>query len=475
MYWWSNIAVPESPDRRVIVPADSAYRFGYQRSGLRRIPVPSFEGTDFTYPTNVGHSADYFFHVPDGHRPWITALDREGQGVVQVSTERLKGRKLFLWGMGAGGRKWQAFLAQPGHAYIEIQAGLARTQMEHLPMPAGAEWSWLEAYGQLEADPAAVHGEDWPRARQVVEEALERLIPQAALAAEHDRGAKWADRPPTELFQRGSGWGALERLRREAAGEPPFCSEGLVFDTESLAEEQSAWVALLHEGAMLAREPDAEPGAYMVQAEWHRLLEDAVNHGRGAHWLAWLHLGVMRYYAGDRNGARRAWEMSLAEARTPWALRNLAVLAQEDGRPGDAAELYVEACRLRPSLVPLAVECGRALIEAGQPGQWLGLLAGLPESVRSVGRVRLLEAQAALAVGDYETVRRVFAEKPVVDDLREGEVSLSQLWFEFHERRLSTAENLPIDEALRARVRREYPVPEEFDFRMRVDEPASPD
>jgi hypothetical protein len=473
MYWWSNIAVPEGSHTRVIAPADTAYRFGYKGSGLARVPIPVCDGIDVTYPTNMSHAADFFFHVPDGHRPWITALDEEGEGLVQTSTESLKGRKLFVWGMGAGGRKWQEFLAEPGHAYIEIQAGLARTQMEHLPMPGGAEWSWLEAYGLMEADPAAIHGSDWMAAREAVEEKLEQLIPRSLLTAEHERGTEWADRPPVEQIQVGSGWGALERLRRQAAGEAPFCSSGLVFPEDSLTEEQRPWLALLQDGAMPACAPTETPRAFMVQNEWHTMLEKAVSNGRGAHWLAWLHLGVMRHYNGDRVGARQAWERSLADARTPWALRNLAVLAREEGRIAEASDMYVAACRMHPSVLPLVIECGRILIEAGQPSRWLELLTELPEPVRRAGRVRLLEAQAALAVDDYERVEAVLAEKPAVEDLREGEVSLSQLWFEYHERRLSRAEGVPIDEALRARVRDEYPVPEEFDFRMHVDKPSS--
>jgi tetratricopeptide (TPR) repeat protein len=447
---------------------NSAYRFDYE-GGIEVIPVPYAEGTDITYATNIKRSADFFFHIPDGHRPWIAALDGEGKGLVQVSTERLKGRKLFVWGVGKGGRNWQMFLSQPGHAYLEIQAGLARTQMEYLPMPAGADWSWLEAYGPMEADPAAVHGFDWMRAWQTVEDALERLKSRADLDAEFERGAELADEPPMELLQRGSGWGALERLRREAASERPFCSDGIVFDDGSLGEAQAPWVDLLCGGALSAPEPDAEPRGFMVQAEWHALLEAAVCGGRGANWLAWLHLGVMRHYAGDYDGARRAWERSLEHVRTPWAMRNLAVLALEEERFAAAAELYVAAHRLRPSLLPLAVECGRALIDAGRPREWLELLAELPQSLRAVGRIRLLEGQAALAVGDFDTVERLFTDTVVVDDLREGERSLSHLWFDFHERRLSAAENVPIDDALRARIRREFPVPQELDFRMSSD------
>jgi hypothetical protein len=470
MYWWSNIAVPQTPDTRVVVPGDSAYTFGYAKGGLKQVPVPWTEGTDITYATNLDRSADFFFHVPDGHRPWIAALDGEGKGLVQVSTQRLRGRKLFVWGMGRGGQNWQEFLSGPGHAYIEIQAGLARTQMEYLPMPAGAEWAWLEAYGLMDADPAAVHGIDWRRAQQSAGDALEGLISRAALEAEFERGAEVADRPPVELLQRGSGWGALERHRREACGEPPFCSQALIFDEASLGEEQVPWIDLLHKGAMPALDPEKEPHGYMVQKEWRELLENAVNAGHGANWLAWLHLGVMWYYSADRDAARWAWERSLEQARTPWAIRNLALLAREDKRLDVAAELYVAACRMRPSLLSLVVECGHTLIEAGRPRKWLDLLAQLPESVRTAGRVRLLEGQAALDVGDFGRVERLFLDKVIVVDLREGERSLSHLWFDFHQQRLSAVENVPLDDALRDRVRQEFPVPKQFDFRMAVDE-----
>jgi hypothetical protein len=178
----------------------------------------------------------------------------------------------------------------------------------------------------------------------------------------------------------------------------------------------------------------------------------------------------MRRQAGDRDGARHAWEQSLERANTSWAMRNLAVLAREDGHLDDSADLLVAACHLTPSLMPLAVECGGCLIDAGRPQEWLVLLESLPQPIRSAGRIRLLEAQAALAVGDFRPAERFFADEVVVADLREGETSLSDLWFEFHERRLSAGGNVPIDETLRNRVQQEYPVPEAFDFRMAASE-----
>jgi hypothetical protein len=472
MYWWSNVAVPETPETRVIVPADKAYSFGYGGGGLRPVPIPHAEGIDVTYPTHIRRSADFFFHLPDDQRPWIAALDDGGTGLVQVSTGRLKGRKLFVWGTGVGGRTWQSFLSRPGQAYIEIQAGLARTQMEYLLMPAGAEWTWLEAYGLMEADPGGVHGPNWARARTSVEEALERLIPQAALEREFQAARTFADRPPQEILQRGSGWGALERLRRESAEEPPFCSPGLAFDTQSLTEEQRPWIELLSTGTMPAMDPTAEPHGYLVQAQWQALLEGAVEKEGAGHWLEWLYLGVMRYHGADLEGAGRAWRRSLADVDTPWARRNLAALARESGHLDRAAQLYVAAVRQRPDLLPLAVECGQVLIEAGQPSDWLNLLAELAPQVRTAGRIRLLEGQAALAAGKLDRVEELFLERPVIVDLREGERSLSHLWFEYHARCLSMEEGLPVDDALCARVRREFPVPRRLDFRMSSESPG---
>jgi hypothetical protein len=78
-----------------------------------------------------------------------------------------------------------------------------------------------------------------------------------------------------------------------------------------------------------------------------------------------------------------------------------------------------------------------------------------------------LEAQAALAEGEINIVEQFFAHQVTVADLREGENSLTDLWFGYHEHRLSIDENVPVDGSLRARVRAEFHLPKEIDFRMR--------
>jgi tetratricopeptide (TPR) repeat protein len=285
----------------------------------------------------------------------------------------------------------------------------------------------------------------------------------------HRDGEAFQDQLPDEILQQGSGWGALESLYRERAGQAAFSTAGMVFDKESLTTEQAPWISLVNLGVMPDVDPDSVPVAFMTQDEWKARLEAFVKSGQRANWFAWLQLGVMRFTINDRDGARRAWEQSLQHTPTAWAKRNLAVLAIEEGQQEEAVKLYIEAVRMKPALLPLAVECGQALLQSMQPQKWLELLKQLPMVVRSSGRIQLLEAQAALAIGDFRKVEQFFEDEVIVPTIREGELSLSDFWFEYHLRRLSSQENCQIDEALRARVYREYPVPAHIDFRMRIE------
>ncbi len=311
MYWWSNVAVPQADDVRVVAPADEAWHFAYD-SPLRRVPIPVLDGQDRTYTTRASGAADYFFAIDDGQRRWIAALDGHGSGLVQTSTDRLRGRKLFLWGKSAGGDHWQEWLSPPGHEYLEIQAGLARTQLEHLAMPGRASWSWLEAYGPLQGDAAAVHGDDWSVARAAVSRDLEELIPRAELDNALTAATAWADAAPVEVLNRGSGWGALERRLRERDGDDSLSLPGTPFGDETLGPSQESWLELVRTGRMPSPPAEQPPASYQTSRRWLPLLEAADG------WLPTLHLGVVLAHAGDLQGASDAWVRSLADEPTAW-------------------------------------------------------------------------------------------------------------------------------------------------------------
>ncbi|MEV6162926.1 DUF5107 domain-containing protein [Streptomyces sp. NPDC052052] len=432
VYWWSNIAVPEGERTRVLAPADEAWHFGYERT-LTRVPVPGTDGVDRTYPLRSEFPADYFYEVPDGARRWIASLDEGGHGLVQTSTDLLRGRKLFLWGSGPGGRRWQDWLTEPGTTgYAEIQAGLARTQLEHVPLEPGAEFSWLEAYGPLSADPTAVHGGDWAAARAEVEHRLATALPRVDVDAAYEAWRPHADTEPVESLATGSGWGALE-VRRGAHRLP-----GTPFDASTLGEQQAPWLELLDQGVLPEPREVTWPGPSLVSPYWRDMLETA-----SADPLTEYHLGVAQWHAGDRAQAVRSWERGLAIAPSRWPLlRCLAVAAGESGQRDRAADLYAEAfdglCAERDddgdAWVPVTAALGReameALLAAKRPEAARAVWAALGSVVQGRGRFRLLEARLLIAEGERGAARAVFDEGFEVADLREGAEILDEVWAE---------------------------------------------
>ncbi|GLZ75343.1 hypothetical protein Afil01_01500 [Actinorhabdospora filicis] len=446
VYWWSNIAVPATPGARVIAPADGAYRFAYEGE-LSLIGAPVHDGLDYTYPDRAPHAADYFFRLEEGRRPWIAAVDASGTGLVQTSTARLTGRKLFVWGENPGGHRWQDWLTEPGSGrYLEIQAGLARTQLEHLPMPAGESWTWVEAYGAVEAEGA--HG-DWAAAREAVERDLRERLPVPALNV---RLAEWDfDAVPGERLHTGSGWGALEEHRRRSRSEPVPELPGIPFAQDTIGPEQEDWLTLAWTGSLPEPDPAVPPVSH-VAGPWNPLLV-------GGDWSMAYHRGIARAAAGDLDAAREEFRESAAVRPNAWALRALGHL------DGDA-DAYLAAWELAPGVRQLAVETGEALLAAGRAPEAAALLAALPPDMAAHGRVTVTRIRAAIATGALEEAAALFAAGFDVPDLREGEISLDALWFELAERTVADALGTPVTDEVRAKARADFPLPARYDFRM---------
>jgi tetratricopeptide (TPR) repeat protein len=419
------------------------------------------DGSDLTYPARSTAAGDHFFEIGDGDRRWIAALDADGAGLVQTSTDLLRGRKLFQWGTGAGGDHWQEWLSGPGSQYLEIQAGLARTQLEHLPLAARSSLSWVEGYGMLEADPAAVHSEDWDRAVSAVAGSLESLMPRRRLDRAHDRCAAWQDAEPGAVLQAGSGWGALERRLRQDRGDEWPLLPGTPFPDETLGAAQRPWLDLLRTGRMEQGSIARAPVSYQTSRRWTRLLEAASG------WLPLLHLGVLRTAEGDPAGAADAWSRSLDACPTAWAHRNLAALAARDGDRPAALGHYQVAVAMRPDLLPLALEYVDLLLDAGDASQAVEVLEDLPAASRRAGRTRLAEARVALRAGDLARCGDLLRTGVEVPDLREGDDALHDLWWDFRAALAAAERGRPVDPALRAEVAETVEVPRRYDFRMR--------
>jgi hypothetical protein len=458
MYWWTNIAVPESEDVRVIAPAtQSLYHDPKSHGfGLNELPaLPTLNGGDGTYSTNSPFANEFFMQCEAAEMPFITALDKAGSGLFEASTPRLNARKLFCWGMSQGGRHWQDYLAQPGIQYIEIQCGLAPTQIHGSVMPAKAQWDWTEAFGLLEVDPQAAHGE-WAGAVRAAGAGIQQQLPLQRLSDIEAQCRTLAEAPSSQMLQAGAGWGALEMARLHALEENGVPAS-FVFPAETFRGEPARWLRLLQGGELEAPDPDAPIGAYLVQDEWRELLHNAVTHK--PNWFAWLQWGVWQIEHFDEAGAAYSWQQSIALQPTAWAHRNLAKLCERRNQFGAAEQHYVVAWALAVNLGAedrgaLAGELLRLLIATKQFRKAASFHEGLPADVQGHERVQLAFAEVALALGHLDvvesTLQREFA------NIREGEVSLTDLWFRLWAQRDGTS----VDEA-----RKNHPAPKQIDFR----------
>jgi tetratricopeptide (TPR) repeat protein len=478
MYWWTNIAVNEAPGVRVLAPASHAIYIDFNEQGsafgYTSMPhLPSLKGADGTYSLNSPFANEFFFQCDQAEIPWEAALDEQGSGLVEASTSRLKYRKMFCWGSHAGGRHWQEFLSQPGKAYIEIQAGLAPTQMHGLVMPAHTAWDWTQVFSYLQADPSGVHSPDWKRAIETVEAELEmRISPRKIYELEKTYQAR-ADQASQEIIHSGSGWGALELKRRQKHPEARSLPAAFAFPQSSLGAEQEKWLHLLEAGTLPDQDPTQVPGEWLTQPQWRDRLERSLAAPGNRNGFALLHLGVMRLENLDEDGAAAAWEESIRIRPSACACRNLAVLRQRQKKNADAIQLYEQAWQLAAQSeglqAALAVEYLHILVDSGQHQRGLQVLQSLPARIQKTDRVQLLWAQIALELGLLDRVEEILGsrDRPGWDFavIREGQTLLTDLWFELQARKISAQTGEPLDEALRRKVKRECTPPARIDFR----------
>ena len=465
MYWWSNIAVPQTKDTRVIVPADEMFinYFGNDHYILDSVKnVPFAFDSDISYPVQVKRSLDFFFKVPQKHRKWIAAVDAQGYGLVQCSTEQLKGRKLFVWGEGAGGKNWNRYLSDGSNAgYVEIQAGLAYTQLEHIPMKRGDTWSWVEAYGAVDVPSQLAHG-TWQQARQAVETALDGTSPEGMeqmLQRKLEVGAA-----PEEYLAFGSGWGTLENLIRLENDEIPL-SDTCEFPTEALSDAQMEWVTLLRENRLPEPPVTEEPKGYLVDEKWRDRLSKAMETEESRHWYAYMQLGLMEYAAGNVDMTRELMERSIACRENPWAARNLAMLWKNEYGDLDRAAGYIrKAVSMNGTCRGILLDAAGILLALGSNQEWIDLYLSLPDKLRSDGRLKFHTALAYMRQENYQKAAQYLNRELVMPDIKEGDTAISDVWRKLYSHIVAEETGITDPEEILRLVDEKHPLGE-LDFR----------
>lgn len=494
-YWWTNIAIPEDGNTRVLSSCENAIVFSTGMTYETLPEISLFPGKDLSYPHNASRAFDYFFQSPDGIKSsWEGGAYKDGLVFFDRATAPLLYHKMFCWGNHSAGKHWQDFLSDPDKGdYIEIQGGFARSQLHDKMFPANSSIEWTHCFGGLMLDKEKLHQPSLTEANKFMESCLDEVIPENDLLKVNDKFSEIAKLKVEEkdLIHLGSGWGALEEIRIEKENDSKL-PESVCFPKTTIGFEQYPWYALLNSGTLPEESVNELPSSYMVAPKWMKLLEESLDKENGKTWYSLFHYGVMlgemmerdtisseasRWgkYPEYREKAIKAFKESAENEPSVWALRCLFSMANEVGDFENAEKYYDEVFKLPAATIDFAF--------AGEYMNWLNrrgkyekaweLYKKMPENIQNTERLLLTSAQTAIKLRNLEQIEKVFAHGEYAD-IREGECTLTDIWFEFcalkmaKERGIENLDNNTladlIDEAYDL-----CPPPKEIDFRMSFD------
>ena len=430
MYWWSNIAVPEYENGRIIVPADQA--FTHLEGGVYKVKIPMVDGIDITEYKKIPKSVDYFFDIPKKQPKYIANVDQNGWGLLHMSTERLRSRKLFCWGNNDASDHWQEFLTERGGRYVEIQAGLAKTQYGCIPMAPHTAWEWVEQYGAVQLPKEELSRPHGARAAYLTEkvaqksgEKLERIL----------QSGKVRMKRPAKLVSVGSGYGALKK-ERSLTGHLEF-----VLWEDSLKK----WKKYFETTCLECPDPQEAPHEFLADAENLEFFQKSVENGNENNWYAHYQLGLAYYAAGAYEKAEEKMQRSLALADNPWALHALSCICLVTGRKEAAAEYISAGIAQKRTEISYLKEGFKILYLSEAYEKLCAEYQALAQKEQQIEKLRFYYISALHQLGEDKKAYELLEQDGglVLPDIREGEDSVANLWCGLYESLYGEKKDVP--------------------------------
>lgn len=428
MYWWSNIAVAEHKGGRVIAPAYEAYT----NKGLCicKVELPMVDGIDISKYCDIPLPVDYFFEIPQSMEKYVANLDENGYGLLHTSTDRLRSRKIFSWGNCTSADRWQEFLTDNAGRYIEIQAGLAKTQYGCIPMAPRTAWEWVEQYGAVQVE-REVLSMDFADARRCMNKEAQMRNRIESPDRSLQSSKEWTKKA-AKVVMRASGYADLENRRRKQNGETPVFEH---LDFKSADGRTKEMIEFLETGIFPNPDPAEPPMDYVYGDAWQKLLQAEVKENAADNWYAHLQLGLMQFQKNDLERAEMEFTRSLECGESAWAHYAMAnVYVQLEDKPA-AIRHTLEAIKMRDSDLGFLKVCFKLLIAMGGYAQVIELYEKLPDSFKANTRLQLGKIEALYNLDKKKEAFDLLCRDGgiEVDDIAEGDDILTRLWNELRE------------------------------------------
>lgn len=490
-YWWTNIAIPEDGNTRILSNTNQVLVLGEYMSYEELPHLSPFGDADLSYPHHASRGYDHFYQTDsEACSAWEAGADNRGNVFFDRSTAPILYHKMFCWGNHSAAQRWQDHLSDPGQGnYIEIQAGFARSQVHDKIFPAHTTIEWTQCYGGAVLDREQLHQEDMNAAADYLEHYLDTVISEGDLLRRNQEFSELANMAVDErdLIHLGSGWGALEELRLACRGDCAF-PKSVCFPRATIGDDQYPWYALLTEGKLPEESPNVIPPSWMTSGPWREILEKSIANG-GETWYSQMHYGVMLYEAMDEahiasvaaqwpeypeytERARQAFLRSIELTPSVWAYRCLFCIEQEEGNFDLAEQYYDQVFALNAASLDFsfAAEYMTYLNKRGKYDKAWRIYECMPERIRNADRVMLCAGVTAIKLRKLDFIPAVLDREYA--DIREGETSLTDIWFEYNALKMAKERGLGDDiqgEALERLIDEAWdncPPPTAIDFRM---------
>ena len=267
-----------------------------------------------------------------------------------------------------------------------------------------------------------------------------------------------------KIIQYGSGWGYLKNRENELANLSKV-SNFVEFPEDSIQEEEAYFLTLLNKGEFPCPNVNEQPVSYCFSEKLRSVLQLYVANNP-KNWFAQYHLGVMEYAMGEIKKAQDSWEKSVKTKKNAWALRNLAMLERNEyGRIEKAVTYMRESIELLQGNRNLTQDYLETLMKAEKFEECVRAFDEMPKELKNIGKLQYCKAFALTKLERYEEACEIINDKFQMDDIKEGDISIADLWYELYAGVLRKAGKLQNEENVESLVEKYYPLGA-LDFRM---------
>jgi len=109
------------------------------------------------------------------------------------------------------------------------------------------------------------------------------------------------------------------------------------------------------------------------------------------------------------------------------------------------------------------------LTSSGSDELWIKTYIALDSKMKDDGSLKVYYALAKLNLSRFDEAKKIINEDFVMSDIKEGELSVSHIWFELYRRIYAKENGITYDgndKELINKADEKYPLPKSLDFRM---------